>query len=99
MLWLVRKRKKNEIVLFLFFATSGASEHFQAPSCIYLESARRVLSDDHKLWPSGARERFSHVYVVVHHTDVNGFQPAYATGTTYAKVNNFRLHSFVSSFE
>ena len=66
---------KNEIVLFIFFATSGASEHVQAPSCIYLESARRVLSDDHKLWPSGARERFSHVYVVVHHTDVNGFEP------------------------
>ena len=66
---------KNEIVLLLFFATSGASEHFQALLCIYLESARRVLLDDHKLWPGGARERFSHVYVVVHHADVNGFEP------------------------
>ena len=65
---------KNEKVLFLFSATTGASEHFQARSCIYLESARRVLSDDHKLWLGCARERFSHVYVV-HYTDVNGFEP------------------------
>ena len=57
---------KNEIVLFSFFATSVASEHFKALLCIYLESARRVLSDEHKLWPGGARERLSHVYVVVY---------------------------------
>ena len=50
------KNLKNEIVLFLFFSTSGASEHFQAPSCTYLESARRVLLDEHKLSQSGARK-------------------------------------------
>jgi len=40
-----------------------------------LKSARRVLSDERKLWPTGARERFSDVYVAVHHTDVNDFDP------------------------
>ena len=61
------KNLKNEIVLFLFFSTSGASEHFQAPSCTYLESARRVLLDEHKLSRSGARKRCSDVYVAVHY--------------------------------
>ena len=33
------------------------------------------------------------------YTDVNVFTPAYATGTTYAKFDHFRPHSFVSPFE
>ena len=69
------KNLKNEIVLFLFFSASGASEHFQAALCTYLESARRVLLDENKLWPVGARERFSDVYIFVHYTDVNDFYP------------------------
>ena len=33
------------------------------------------------------------------HETIAVLSPTYATGTTYAKFNNFRLHSFVSSFE
>ena len=40
--------RKTKYLLFLFFAISDASEHFQTPSCTYLESAQRVLSDEHK---------------------------------------------------
>ena len=49
-----------------FSDTSGANEYFETLLCIYLESARRVLSDEHNMWPSGARERFFHVYVVLY---------------------------------
>ena len=38
---------KNEI-FFSFLATGGASEHFWALSCMYLESAWRVLSNKHE---------------------------------------------------
>ena len=40
--------RKIKIINILFFVTSGASKHFRAFSCIYSESAQRVLSVEHK---------------------------------------------------
>ena len=44
-----RHRNHGKFYLFLFLATSGASEQFQALSCVYSKSARQVLSDQHKI--------------------------------------------------
>ena len=43
---------KNENKCIIVFSTSGASEHFDTSSCtcMYLESARRVLTNEHNLW-------------------------------------------------